>query len=145
MPEIASYSPVNFETYSADSDRILEHLEKGVPYSYGEFDVQDVMQWVFEGQAQLWYGHNEDDSIDSLIVTSKSENPTGWTLNIILWGGTAPEDWFESWSVIHRMALENGCNKIIARGRKGLLRRFRAFGMKEKYTVMEAEVNGNSR
>lgn len=104
-----------------------------------DFKYEDAVHWINTGQVQLWVGRNTPASVDSvLLAVNKPEK-----VDILLWAGKMPSSWDAAWDCVKDVAKHYGKKKVSIRGRKGFMKVFKKYGMREKFTVMECEIDDN--
>lgn len=126
--------------YSKNKDIIYSILSIGCTEATNDFSVDDVITWFLDSTVSLWLGYEEGtENIKNITVTNPIEKSDYKELNVLLWCGVA-WDWELVWKCINKVAVLEGCTKITIRGRRGFMKRFKKYGIKEKYTIMEMKV-----
>lgn len=78
----------------------------------------DMENDVFNGSALLWIAWREPEIVAAL-VTQLREMESGKVCIIGACGGRDARDWIEPMRAIEKFAIDEGCKKIRAIGRKG--------------------------
>lgn len=110
------------------TELMREQLERAISHAQGEYDVDDVLDWIRDGDAQLWEFEN-----DSFAVTMRVQYPRIVRLRVVLFAGRMTDEIVERMMEIAR-AL--GAGGLECFGRPGWERRLKKFGAKPAYTVM---------
>lgn len=118
-----------WETAGAFIDQALAH-------SNGETDLDHILLDIMNGDRKLVTIWDEDEMIAAGVL-SMSIFPNKKVCHISLAGGIRMEDWCDqSLPTIEKIAKEAGADAIRIQGRRGWLRRFKAYGYDEIATVI---------
>ena len=117
--------------------KIKDLLQRGCDRSFGELTPEIVIDWFRKGDVKFWINKN----VDCLLVTEIEYNQGGRVdLNVILWCGHVIDDWDTTWECLKEIACIENCFGISMRGRRGFMQRFKKYGVKEKYVIMQIDL-----
>ena len=100
---------------------VAPHIERCVPHSEGELEVEDFHQLLANGEMQLWIAV-DDQEILAAMVTQIVSYPRKRILRIIAIGGGEMDRWLPFLPGLEEWALENGATALECWGRKGWLK-----------------------
>ena len=124
---------------------VRDLIQKPIDFNLGEFNLEDVYNWLTSGYMHLWIIGNETEMLVAVvteIVTYPREN----ALRIVLAGGKKNNmnRWFDIFwdkdSEIHKFAKKNNVKRFEVCGRDGWLRVLAKVGFKKFCTVLTREV-----
>ena len=102
-------------------DKVEAHIESMMPHSEGELSADDFLNFLSEGEMQLWAAVDGDELLASM-VTQIVPYPQKRVLRIISIAGEGMEDWIENLPIIENWALSQNCTSLECWGRKGWLK-----------------------
>ncbi len=124
---------------------VKDLVQKPVDQNLGEFNIDDVYNWLVSGYMHLWIIGNEEEIVVA-VVTEFVEYPREKRLRIVLAGGKKNnmDKWFDIFwdkdSEIHKFAKQNNVKRFEVCGRDGWLRVLARVGFKKFCTVLTREV-----
>ena len=124
---------------------VKDLVQKPVNQNLGEFNLEDVYNWLTNGYMHLWIIGNEEEILVA-VVTEFVVYPRETRLRIVLAGGKKNnmDKWFDIFwdkdSEIHKFAKRNNVKRFEVRGRDGWLRVLARVGFKKFCTVLTREV-----
>jgi len=127
---------------------LVEHLlQKAINLNRGEFNLEDVYNWLLSGYMHLWIGVTEEDGIVLAATSEFCQYPRKKSLKMPL--VAAEKNTIGKWldycwrddSEIIAFAKENNADTIESTGRKGWNKVLANFNFKEYYTVLIREIN----
>ena len=124
---------------------VKDLVQKPVNQNLGEFNLEDVYNWLTNGYMHLWIIGDEEEIVVA-VVTEFVEYPREKRLRIVLAGGKKNnmDKWFDIFwdkdSEIHKFAKKNNVKRFEVCGRDGWLRVLARVGFKKFCTVLTREV-----
>ena len=124
---------------------VKDLIQKPVNQNLGEFNLEDVYNWLTNGYMHLWIIGNEEEILVA-VVTEIVTYPRETRLRIVLAGGKKNNmnRWFDIFwdkdSEIHKFAKKNNVKRFEVCGRDGWLRVLAKVGFKKFCTVLTREV-----
>ena len=124
---------------------VKDLVQKPVNQNLGEFNLEDVYNWLTNGYMHLWIIGNEEEILVA-VVTEFVAYPRETRLRIVLAGGKKNNmnRWFDIFwdkdSEIHKFAKKNNVKRFEVCGRDGWLRVLAKVGFKKFCTVLTREV-----
>mgnify|MGYP003119315890 FL=1 len=124
---------------------VKDLVQKPVNQNLGEFNLEDVYNWLTNGYMHLWIIGNEEEILVA-VVTEFVAYPRETRLRIVLAGGKKNnmDKWFDIFwdkdSEIHKFAKKNNVKRFEVCGRDGWLRVLARVGFKKFCTVLTREV-----
>jgi len=124
---------------------VKDLVQKPVDQNLGEFNLEDVYNWLTSGYMHLWIIGDEKEIVVA-VVTEFVEYPREKRLRIVLAGGKKNnmDKWFDIFwdkdSEIHKFAIQNNVKRFEVCGRDGWLRVLARVGFKKFCTVLTREV-----
>jgi len=124
---------------------VKDLVQKPVNQNLGEFNLEDVYNWLTNGYMHLWIIGNEEEILVA-VVTEFVAYPRETRLRIVLAGGKKNNmnRWFDIFwdkdSEIHKFAKRNNVKRFEVCGRDGWLRVLARVGFKKFCTVLTREV-----
>lgn len=124
---------------------VKDLIQKPVNQNLGEFNLEDVYNWLTNGYMHLWIIGNEEEILVA-VVTEFVVYPRETRLRIVLAGGKKNnmDKWFDIFwdkdSEIHKFAKRNNVKRFEVCGRDGWLRVLARVGFKKFCTVLTREV-----
>ena len=124
---------------------VKDLVQKPVNQNLGEFNLEDVYNWLTNGYMHLWIIGNEEEILVA-VVTEFVVYPRETRLRIVLAGGKKNNmnRWFDIFwdkdSEIHKFAKKNNVKRFEVCGRDGWLRVLARVGFKKFCTVLTREV-----
>tara|TARA_R110000822_G_scaffold1244_11_gene5599 strand:- start:165 stop:599 length:435 start_codon:yes stop_codon:yes gene_type:complete len=127
---------------------VKDLLQKPLDLNLGEFNSEDILNWLLGGQMQLWVLVSEDFSgIMVAAVTEFVTYPREKRLRMVLVSSEPNtfDKWFEyCWrdgSELLQYAKANEVKRIESTGRDGWTRVLSSVGFSKYYTVLTKDVN----
>ena len=124
---------------------VKDLVQKPIDFNLGEFNLEDVYNWLTNGYMHLWIIGNEEEILVA-VVTEIVTYPRETRLRIVLAGGKKNNmnRWFDIFwdkdSEIHKFAKKNNVKRFEVCGRDGWLRVLAKVGFKKFCTVLTREV-----
>lgn len=124
---------------------VKDLVQKPINFNLGEFNLEDVYNWLTNGYMHLWIIGNEEEILVA-VVTEFVAYPRETRLRIVLAGGKKNNmnRWFDIFwdkdSEIHKFAKRNNVKRFEVCGRDGWLRVLARVGFKKFCTVLTREV-----
>ena len=115
-----------FETYLVhvkpdqvdNASPICLHLIKQSLSDDSSYSIDDVLDELREGKAQLWLGVR-DNKVQAILVTVINTHPCAKDCLIWLCAGNNRENWTHLLPQIENWAKAHGCDAMVVRGRRG--------------------------
>ena len=120
---------------------VKDLIQKPIDFNLGEFNLEDVYNWLTNGYMHLWIIGNEEEILVA-VVTEFVTYPRETRLRIVLAGGKKNNmnRWFDIFwdkdSEIHKFAKKNNVKRFEVCGRDGWLRVLAKVGFKKFCTVL---------
>ncbi len=114
---------------------VVGNLEKGLEYSNGEISIEDIYLGLQSREMQLWSAFNEDGDCVASMVSEIINYPKKRACRMILVGGGLMKYWLDYQHEFMRWAKENGCDRVEAYCRDGMMRRLEPYGYKKLYNL----------
>lgn len=111
----------------------LFHLKGALERSGNRADLEEVLEDIERGHAQLWETDN------ATVVTQVSDYGVFRCLNVWLAGGRL-EEIIGLLDSAERFAKAHGCTKIEVNGRRGWKRALRDHGFKEESVILSKDI-----
>ena len=124
---------------------VKDLIQKPIDFNLGEFNLEDVYNWLTSGYMHLWIIGNKEEILVA-VVTEIVTYPRQTRLRIVLAGGKKNNmnRWFDIFwdkdSEIHKFAKKNNVKRFEVCGRDGWLRVLAKVGFKKFCTVLTREV-----
>jgi len=110
--------------------KVRPHLRKAAGYTYGRFDVEDILDQILQYDHVLWVAFDES-GVKGAVVTTISHYPKLQALNMVFTGGEELDKWKEPMlELLRRFAKAKGCEIIESTGRPGWAKIFSGDGHK---------------
>ena len=116
------------------------HLEKAAEYTYGRYDVEDILSVLTDYDHSLWLAYDET-GIKGATVTAFKFYPKKKYLDLVFCGGVDGFDWkAEMLRILQHWGYDNQCDGIEASGRVGWSKIFKGDGYKPLFQTFELPV-----
>lgn len=117
--------------------QVRPHVAKGVEYSYGRFETDDVLDMLLEQDFILWIAFDAS-GIKGIVVTNFAVYPRKKYLYLTFCGGEDGFEWkTQMLKLLQHWAYDNGCDGIEAAGRLGWAKIFKNDGYKMIHQIFE--------
>ncbi len=120
-------------------NEIEPYLNDALSYGQGEHTKQEIYNALCGRDMQLWVAYNDSGCL-AMCITQIHYFPRCKRLSLLYAGGEEMETWVHHWHTIKEWAKEQGCTKCRFYGRDGWQKKFKCFGFKKIYTVLEADL-----
>jgi len=118
-------------------DEVEPHLQKAAEYTYGRYQVGDILDCITDYDFTLWIAFNEKE-IKGAVVTKFSQYPRSKYLDLVFCGGDELEIWKAPMlKLLQHWAFDNECKGIESTGRPGWTRVFASDGCKPLWYTYE--------
>lgn len=136
MEQAITITDVKTEDIDILWEKVKGNLELALEYAQGEYTMEDIHLALIEGKMHLWIGYDEDANLLASAVCELVKYPQKTVCYVVLAGGGFFDLWSEASVCIEDWAKDNGAHAIGAYTRKGLVKKFQAFGYSTAYTVV---------
>ena len=120
---------------------VKEYMQGAADYTYGRYDVEDILDSVTDYDFTLWIAFNEA-GIKGAVVTSFIDYPRKRMLCMQFCGGVDLEQWQAPMlELLQRWAKDNDCDGIESTGRVGWSKVFKSDGYKPLWQTYELPVD----
>lgn len=120
---------------------IKEYMQGAADYTYGRYDVDDILESITDYDHVLWIAFNEE-GIKGAVVTSFVDYPRKRMLCMQFCGGVEVTDWQAPMlELLQRWAKDNDCDGIESTGRMGWSKVFKSDGYKPLWQTYELPVD----
>lgn len=111
-------------------EHVKEYLAGAVEYTYGRFELNDILIAITDYNHQLWVAFDEERGYGA-VVTNFVEYPQKKYVNLAFVGGVDGHKWKEPMlELLRHWAHDNGCAGLESIGRPGWSRIFKNNGYK---------------
>lgn len=111
-------------------------VTEALEHSRGELWPEDVFECLVEQFMQLWIAYREDGTLRACMVTQIIHYPRKKFLRVVVLSGDEMSEWEHGWSFVETWARAQGCTGVEAYARKGFVRRAKAQGFMEYYSMI---------
>lgn len=116
---------------------VEEYLKGAADYTYGRYDVEDILDSITDYDHTLWIAFNIE-GIKGAVVTHFSDYPRKRMLCMEFCGGIEVDTWQKPMlELLQRWAKENNCDGIESTGRMGWSKVFKSDGYKPLWQTYE--------
>jgi hypothetical protein len=120
---------------------VIEYMQGAADYTYGRYDVEDILDSITDYDFTLWIAFNEA-GIKGAVVTSFIDYPRKRMLCMQFCGGVELEQWQAPMlELLQRWAKDNDCDGIESTGRVGWSKVFKSDGYKPLWQTYELPVD----
>lgn len=116
--------------------KIREFVTEALTHSRGEVNTDDVFTCLLNQLMQLWIAYDDDNEIKACLVTQIITYPRRKFLRVVVLSGEGMEDWEHGWVFVETWARAMGCDGVEAFARRGFVRRAKAQGFREYYSMV---------
>ena len=121
-------------------DAVKPHLKKAADYTYGRYEVDDILDCITDYDYTLWIAFDEE-SIKGAVVTMMAQYPRKKYLDMVFTGGVELESWkAQMLDLLQKWAFDNECSGIECTGRPGWAKIFKTDGHKPLWNTYELPV-----
>jgi len=121
-------------------DAVKPHLKKAADYTYGRYEVDDILDCITDYDHTLWIAFDEKE-IKGAVVTMMAQYPRKKYLDMVFTGGVELESWkAQMLDLLQKWAFDNECSGIESTGRPGWAKIFKADGHKPLWNTYELPV-----
>jgi len=121
-------------------DAVSPHLKKAADYTYGRYEVDDILDCITDYDYTLWIAFDEE-SIKGAVVTMMAQYPRKKYLDMVFTGGVELESWkAQMLDLLQKWAFDNECSGIESTGRPGWAKIFKTDGHKPLWNTYELPV-----
>ena len=121
-------------------DAVRPHLKKAADYTYGRYEVDDILDCITDYDHTLWIAFDEK-GIKGAVVTMMAQYPRKKYLDMVFTGGVELESWkAQMLDLLQKWAFDNECSGIQSTGRPGWAKIFKADGHKPLWNTYELPV-----
>lgn len=126
------------EAVQAIWPRVEEYMRGACEYTYGRYEVSDVLAAILDYDYTLWVAFDASNNIMGAVVTNFSHYPRKKFLVLSFCGGIELDAWKESMlTLLQKFAFDTGCDGIESTGRPGWTRIFKHDGCKARWQTYE--------
>lgn len=117
---------------------VVDLIERGLRHGQGDGTTSETLRHrVMTGDMLMWTVH-KDSEVLGVVILSMNTHATGKKLFVEMLAGHNPEEWQDQLIDLLRDFRDiTGAMCIEASCRKGMVKRLRALGWREKAVVME--------
>ena len=121
-------------------DTVKPHLKKAADYTYGRYEVEDILDCLTDYDYTLWIAF-DDKEIKGAVVTMVSSYPRKKYLDMVFTGGVELEKWKKPMlELLQKWAFDTECDGIESIGRPGWAKIFKSDGHKPLWNTYELPV-----
>ena len=121
-------------------DQVRPHLKKAAAYTYGRYEVEDILDCITDYDYTLWVAFDKT-GIKGAVVTSVTQYPKKKYLDMVFTGGIELETWKKPMlELLQKWAFDTKCDGIESTGRPGWAKIFRSDGHKPLWNTYELPV-----
>lgn len=118
-------------------DQVKDHLAKAAEYTYGRYEVDDILDAILDYDHVLWIAFDEE-GVKGAVVTNFMHYPKKKYLGMVFCGGIELEKWKEQMlKILQHWAYDNQCDGIESTGRPGWAKIFQNDGHKVVWHTYE--------
>lgn len=130
------------DTVAGLQSAVKDLVEPALAHSYGELVYEDLMDLVKEDKAQLWLVFKTDtQDLAAACTTQVVKYPRLTALRVITLGGLRMSLWARDLDdALIEFAKKQGCKRMEAFGRKGLVRKLEELAFTVMYTAYGKEI-----
>jgi hypothetical protein len=120
---------------------IKEYMQGAADYTYGRYDVDDILESITDYDHVLWIAFNEE-GIKGAVVSSFVDYPRKRMLCMQFCGGIEVTTWQGPMlELLQRWSKDNDCDGIESTGRVGWSKVFKSDGYKPLWQTYELPVD----
>jgi len=109
-------------------DEVIPYMEKAAEYTYGRYEVGDILDLITDYDHTLWIAFDEKQ-IKGAVVTKFNSYPHKKYLDMVFTGGIDLKEWKEPMlKLLQHWAFDNDCDGIESTGRPGWAKVFAGDG-----------------
>lgn len=121
--------------------KVSEYIENALKYTFGRYELEDVLQQILHGDHLLWIAFEGDD-IKGAVITHFVYYPRKKFLGCPFVTG----DEFDTWkkpmlTTLQRFATDNKCEGLEATARLGWARKFKDDGYEALWQTFQLPAN----
>lgn len=121
--------------------KVKPHMERAAEYTYGRYDVDDILDSIIQYGHQLWIAFDKTKTVKGAVVTVMKQYPKKKYLDLTFIGGDDALTWKEPMlKMLQHWAYDNDCDGIESSGRLGWGRALRNDGYKMLWQTYELPV-----
>lgn len=118
-------------------DRVKPLLEKAAEYTYGRYDVDDILDSITDYGYTLWVAFDED-GIKGVVVTNFVVYPRKKFVNLAFCGGSEGLEWKDPMlKLLQHWAHDNQCDGLEATARLGWAKIFKSDGYEPLFQTFQ--------
>ena len=122
-------------------DEVKPMLEKGISHGDGELDINDILKFLLDRAMQLWVLYDySGDTVVMAGVTEIVNYPKYKVCRAVILGGDSLDQWVKYIQGIEAWAVEMGCTKVEAYGRRGLAKKMESIGYSNRYVLIRKDL-----
>tara|TARA_A100000171_G_C2051156_1_gene105297 strand:+ start:226 stop:651 length:426 start_codon:yes stop_codon:yes gene_type:complete len=121
---------------------VVESIEKALKYSGNHYNLQDVMDLIYDNKAQLWilWNENKKDKYQGCIVSKVITRPNTKSLNLFIVTGKNRKLWQDKIKTIEKWAKQQGCTHLETYARPGWSRILKQHNYKVTHYLLERKL-----
>lgn len=119
--------------------KVLKFVVRGLRYSDGKLDANDVLQSCLCETMLLWAVYN-DSEVTGCFVTQLSEYPKGRRVCILALSTSDFDGMMTHWPKFKKWAISNDADSIELLGRDGWLKKLPKYGFEPIHQVMRVKL-----
>jgi hypothetical protein len=123
-------------------DKVKPHMEKAAEYTYGRYDVDDILDSIMQYDHALWIAY-EGDKVVAAVVTYFKHYPKKKYLDLEFIGSDtgATTEWKAPvLKMLQHYAYDTKCDGIESSGRVGWSKMFKNDGYKALFQTYELPI-----
>lgn len=122
-------------------DSVRNQILPAVKVTNGRYMLYDVYMALKQGAYQLWICFDDEQKIESSVVTSIVDYPSKRVLSVLFVGGKDVARWKDdTMQILVRWAEDNKCAAIESYGRKAWGRIMNTYGIKPGLIMFEKDI-----
>jgi len=121
---------------------VIKSIDKALKYSGNHYNLQDVMDSIYDNKAQLWILWNEDkkDKYQGCIVSKVITRPNTRSLNLFIVTGKNRKLWQDKIKIIEKWGKQQGCTHLETYARPGWSRILKQHNYKVTHYLLERKL-----
>lgn len=132
---------VNAEDVDILWPKISDHLQAALDRGQGEYRLEDIHNYLIEGQMRLWILYDREGRLLSSAVCEIHDYPQKRVCTVVLTGGETVDHWAYGMAAIEDWARQNKADAVVAYTRRGIAKLLQQNGFTETYTVVQKELS----
>lgn len=125
-------------------EAVAPMIQRAIDHSQGEFDLDDVYNFILDRDMQLWIVHelgHEDEPI-AVVVTEIGAFPRLTVCRVVITAGKGMQEWVHCLGTIEAWAKAHDCDKLETYCRPGIRKVMKPHGFELSYEVIHKDLDG---